>query len=153
MKTSKLYDIFSEIEKKESILIFDLPDIISEKSISNYESLPKINSVTSQYFGTGRYEIDIKVGREFNILFSKKDPKSYIKTKAVLKYISFNRNIEVDYLPAGYSGICLIDFPEGKPTELLNNLCELGEDKYEKNCDVLYLTTEEGMNEILKRLS
>ncbi|HEY8936095.1 MAG TPA: hypothetical protein VIM65_12775 [Cyclobacteriaceae bacterium] len=59
--------------------------------------------------------VDIPVGTEFDIIFPHHDIEMNDNINAVLKYVSINPAYEVSYLPNGYSGICLIDFPDGLP--------------------------------------
>ncbi|MFN4198075.1 MAG: hypothetical protein ACK4FS_03510 [Flavobacterium sp.] len=152
MKYNKLFKVFREVTSNNiETLIFDLPDIISQENINKHKGLSTKIPKTSQYLGTGRFGFDIPEGVELDVIFPKSNPIAFIKTKAVLKWFSVNANIKTDYLPTGYSGICLIDFPEGKP-ELLKNLVEFGTDKYGKDYEELYLTTQAVMDKILKKM-
>lgn len=152
MKYNKLFKIFREVSSdKINTLIFDLPDIIHDENISKHKGLSTEIPKTSQYLGTGKFSFDIPKNIEFDVIFSRKSPLTYKKTKAVITWFNINANIKTDYLPSGYSGICIVDFPEGKP-ELLKSLAEFGTDKYGKDYDELYLTTQEVMDKILEKL-
>lgn len=152
MVIKKLYEAFVAIKDHTlNTLVFEIPDIISRNNISKFKGLNQNIPLASQYLGTGRFRFDIPTMVEFDVIFSRKNPLDYQPTRAILKWVNVNPNIETDFLPAGYSGICLIDFPQGKPN-MLKKLPEFGEEIRGTEYDILYLTTQPVMNKILQRL-
>lgn len=132
-------------------MVFYIPDKISNENITNHKNLPTNIPETSQYFGTGSHNFDLEIGKEFDVIFSRSNPHEYINIDSKLNYLNFNQNIESDILPSGYAGVCLIDFPNGKPN-LLNILPEFGSTEIGKGSDKLYLTTQSVMDKILENL-
>jgi len=147
----KIYQILKDVESLfPDIAVFDIPDIIMEEDLDSLD-LNKEIFENSVYLGTGRHHIDIPIGTAYNVIFSREDPLNYIETNAILKYVNVNPTVETDFLPAGYSGLCLMHFPSGKP-ELLDKLGPFNNVKDRDKHDVLYLTNQEVMDEIIARL-
>ena len=153
MKNNKLYEAFINVKDHTlNTLVFELPDIITRTNISKHKGLKENSSDKAQYFGTGRYRFDIPIGVEFDVIFSRTNPQDYMSCRSILEWVNVNHTREIDYLPAGYSGVCLIEFSNGKP-EILSRLAEFGDDKRQVDYDVLYLTTQDVMNRILENLN
>jgi hypothetical protein len=95
---------------------------------------------------------DILCNTKFDVLFSHHDVENYIDTDAVLEYISVNRSYEVELLPKGYTGFCIINFPNGKP-ELLKKLRPEKEYHDLTKYDKLYLTQSAVLERILNQLN
>lgn len=153
MEKKKLFEIFATVKDGTlNTLIFSLPDIIRKNDISKYKNVNPNIPDTSQYLGTGRFNIDVPLGIEFDVIFSRKNPADYRKTHAILKWVNVNPTIETNHLPAGYSGMCLIDFPDGKPDDMFKNLADFNEDTFGKNYEELFLTTQAVMDKIIERL-
>jgi hypothetical protein len=95
---------------------------------------------------------EIKNLTSFNMLFAYRNLEHSVNCNVILKYISINPSYEIDYLPKGYSAICIFEFPEGKP-EILNKLAYYGEKKDYSIHDTLILTQKPVLTEILKRLN
>lgn len=91
---------------------------------------------------------NILTGTEFNIIFSNNDVKNFSNVTAILEYVSVNYNYEVDNVNNGYTPLCIINFPQGKP-EIINKLApetgRLDSGKY----DNLFLTQKQVMEKIL----
>jgi hypothetical protein len=122
------------------LILHDFPTEMLKKGKLNEMILP-----TNSLFIGCRSNKDMKVDTEFDTLFSYKNVEKYIITKAILKYVSVNPSYEIDYLPYGYYGICLIDFPEGIPL-MLNKL----NSENMVNYDLLFLTKKTILDETLK---
>ena len=147
-----IYIIISEAQDGTmENMVFSCGSKISNENISANKNLPIDIPETSIYVDTGSYSFDLKLDKEFDIIFAKNNPKDFIKIQSIFKYISINANYEIDYLPKGYSGIGLVDFPQGKP-EILNKLSEFRSEEKSKTNDTLYLTTQSVMDKILENL-
>ena len=131
-------------------LIFYVSDIIENTEITQYKGLDTNIPETSQYLGTGRHAIDIPIGNNFEVIFAKSNIKNYEKIESSIIYANVNPSIEIDYLPAGYSGICLVNFPNGIP-KILSNLPKFNSSR-NKNSDMIYLTSQKTMNRIIELL-
>lgn len=135
----------NEILKKKLFPILPLLDIPAMKRVRDYYKYQNGHKLNNLQLAEDEILcdckstcVDIKTGEEFNVLFSHTDVENYVYTKAILKYTSVNRSYEVNYLPNGYAGICLIEFPNGLPA-LLKKLRPEEEDDYALY-DILYLT-------------
>jgi hypothetical protein len=130
-----------------TLYLLDLPseDQLRKTKISN--NLLSSNSV----FIIGRgYDDGIKIGASFNAIFPRKNPVDGIKTEAIIKYISVNPTYEIDYLPKGYSGLCLIEFTNEIPV-FLNKLTIYGEKKDLMHNDTLILTQQGAFEKVLEK--
>lgn len=94
---------------------------------------------------------DVKTGSEFNVIFPWKNLHEYEKCSCVLNYVSVNPNYETDYLPKGYSALCILEFINGTP-EMLRLLAIYGEKKDYTKHDTLILTQKEALNRLLKEI-
>src|SRR5687768_11098128 len=107
---------FLTTEKKETHPMLPLWNTIN----ANDPEIKRYNLSTTvkpgeAYFGTGRPYMNIKTGTIFDVIFASKDPANYKETRAILQTVkAYPASIE-PVLQAGYSGICLIDFPAGVP--------------------------------------
>lgn len=97
-------------DKNLSLYLLDIPTI---------EDLQKGISVTpsqNDFFVFARgYNDLIKVGSIFETIISRKSTSECLYQKSIIKYISVRKGDNIDYLPRGYSAICLIEFPDGIP--------------------------------------
>lgn len=143
------YTIKEKIELGISDVLFlnELPIQMLERGNLNKLILPQ----TSLFIGCQTWCTDIKCETEYNVLFPHHNVEDFILTKAVLKYVSVNPTYEIDYLPNGYYGICIIDFPEGKP-DLLHKLRPENEKDDRYKYDRLYLTQKSVFEKIIYRL-
>lgn len=124
---------------KSILTLLDIPTIMLRKIDMNKLVMPK----TSMFIGC-RSEKDIKIDTEFNVLFEYFNVENIVNTKAILKYVSVNPSYEIDSLPCGYYGICLVDFPNGIPS-LIDTL----RPENEKSINMLYLTQKDVMSKLL----
>jgi hypothetical protein len=132
-------------------VVFCLENMISEVNIENFKELDSCIPITAGYFVGGKGRFDTPVGKQFDVVFELSDPRNYVKSESVLNFVSINSNIDTDVLIGGYSGVCLIDFPKGKP-EMLSNLSEFMSTDKSKPFEMIYLTTKEVMDKILENL-
>lgn len=95
---------------------------------------------------------DILCNTKFDILFSHNEVEKYVKTDAILEYVSVNRSYEVELLPKGYTGFCIINFPNGQP-ELLKKLRPEKENYDLTKYDTLYLTQSAVLERILNEIN
>ena len=89
-------------------------------------------------FGTSGY-CDVPIETSFDIIYPSHNILKYVFVKSILKYVSVSPRYEIDYLPSGYSGLCLLEFPEGIP-DMLNKLGMSREKKEFSTHDYLWLT-------------
>jgi hypothetical protein len=107
---------------------------------------------TNEYYIFGTSFMDVPVGASFDVIFPYHHVEEYIHAASILKYVNVNHSYEIDYLPNGYSGICLIEFPNGKP-DILKKLAVYGE-KYDDSIhDTLILTQKPIIDKILIELN
>ncbi|CAA9200767.1 hypothetical protein [Flavobacterium collinsii] len=128
-----------ELKKYPSLLIMDLP---KETDIQK-GNLKEPNSVNLLYvFATtvvGNGYLEIKVNTKFDIIFAKKNSNDFEECSVILRYVNMNPRYQIDYLPGGAIGLCLLEFPNGKP-ELFNKLKYYGEKKDYNKHDTIILT-------------
>jgi hypothetical protein len=136
-----------ELGISDVLFLYELPIQMLKRGNLNKLSL----SSTSLFIGCQTWCTDIKCETEFNILFPHHNVENFIFTKAVLKYVSVNPTYEIDYLPSGYYGICIIDFPVGKPN-LLHKLRPENEKDDRNRYDRLYLTKKSAFEKIIYKL-
>lgn len=105
------------------------------------------NEETVLVFGKGNK--DIKLEESFDVLFGHHSVENNIRTKAILKYVNLSLGRKIDYLPRGYTGICLLEFKGGVP-KLINKLKFFKENVNAERHDTLYLTQEPILNRILE---
>lgn len=146
-----LEKVYLEVESEglfdinKTLYLLDLPgeDILKDIPI-------KLKENELFVFARG-YNDDLKIGSFFDVVFPRKKPDEYIENLIELKYISVNPKYETEYLPKGYSGICLLKFKEGIPNMMLNKLAGYDEKK-EKKHDTLILTQKESLKKLLKKI-
>ncbi|HEY8936093.1 MAG TPA: hypothetical protein VIM65_12765 [Cyclobacteriaceae bacterium] len=132
---NKVYDE-GYFEKYLTLYLLDVPT--EAQLIKSDASLLQSDENCSLIIARG-FDDNIKVNATFDAIISQNNIKTSIFTRAILKYISVNPSYKIDYLPKGYSGLCLLNFPQGKP-DILKNIPVYGENKdYEKH-DILILT-------------
>lgn len=61
---------------------------------------------------------DVKADTKFDIIFPYQNQNEFQYTSIVLKYISVNPSYEIDYIPKGYSALCLFEFETERSTLL-----------------------------------
>jgi hypothetical protein len=133
-------------KKYHEMGLIDLP---SEKDLSKGKlPVPQTNEIF--IFGTTGYA-DIPVETLFDVIFSYHGVIDYVYEKSILKYVSVNPSYEINYLPQGYSGLCLLEFPDGKP-DILNKLAIFGDKKDYSIHDTLILTQKPILEKILNEL-
>ena len=101
-------------------------------------------------FGTSGY-CDVPIETPFDIIYPNRNILDYVFVKSTLKYVSVSPRYEIDYLPNGYSGLCLLEFPEGIP-DMLNKLGMSREKKDFSTHDYLWLTQKTILDKILSEL-
>lgn len=134
-----------------------IPDRVEKEQVEKFEkNLQRLglghlfNKESVLVFGKSNK--DIKIGESFNVLFSHNSIENYIKVKAILKYVNLSPGRKIDYLPRGYTGICLLEFIGGVP-ELIDKLKFYKEKRDKHKHDTLYLTQEPVINRILELLN
>ena len=152
-------NIFIALTQEYIYSIYDdlfIPDIPSQEQIDLVKRILRKNH--KEYLLNNKSILafckaskDVFVGAKFDVLFASRSPESYSVVNATLKYINIqiNSSREVDVLPRGYSGICLIDFEKHKP-ELLTVLKVYGEQRDNGKHDVLYLSQKPVLERILE---
>ena len=133
-------------DENKTLYLLDLSTEDMIKSIS-------VKSMQNELFVFARgYNDDIKIGSTFNVVFPRRNPNRYFEILIELKYVSVNPNYEIDYLPKGYSAICLLKFRNEMPKEILKKLACYGEKRDKQKHDTLILTQKEGLNRLLKEI-
>lgn len=151
MMTEQIWD---ELEKRISANypLLGFHSILSDKEI-NEKKLPEADKKYSVYiFHYRNLNGDIKVGSKYNVIFRRKAPKEYKKINAEVDFAELNPGKPISVIPAGYGGVCRINFAGGVPKEL-----KLLEVKPAKRTDydqyeIMFLTTQEVMDVILQIL-
>ncbi len=131
-------------DENKTLYLLDLPN---EDMLKNIPLKPMQNEI---YVFARGYNDKLKIGSMFNVVFPRKKPNKYVESLVELKYISVNPKYEIDYLPKGYSGICLLKFQSEIPDEILNKLACYDEKKDRRKHDTLILTQKEVVNMLLK---
>jgi|GEM_PF-5522689 len=137
-----------DIGISDVLFLYELPVEMLERGNLDTLSL----SPNSLFIGCQTWCADMKVGKEFDVLFSHHEVENFVTTKAILMSVKINPSYEIDYLPVGQYGICMINFPEGKP-DLLNKLRPENEKNDKNRYDRLYLTQKKMFEKILKELN
>lgn len=139
-----------ELKENPSILLLDFPRIIDLQK----GNLPNSMENAIYVFCTtvlSNGELDIHINTKFNSLIAYRS-NEYTQCNTILKYVSVNPSYEIDYLPGGYTGLCLLEFPDGKP-DILKKLAVYGEKKDYSIHDTLILTQEAILKKILDELN
>lgn len=130
-------------DKNKTLYLLDLPSQHQLKSIGR---ICKNNEV---YVFARGYNDEIKIGTSFNFLFPKKQIDEFVQITVELKYVSVNPKYEIDYLPKGYSAICLLAFSDDLPIKLLDKLAMFDDKKDPSLHDTLILTQSDVLKELL----
>lgn len=133
-------------DENKTLYLLDLPNESIIKTIS-------VKPMQNELFVFARgYNDELKIGSTFDVIFPRRSPNMYIESLIELKYVSVNPKYEIDYLPKGYSGICLLKFHNEMPNEILNKLAVYEEKRDRQKHDTLILTQKEGINKLLKEI-
>ncbi len=139
-----------ELEKNPSILILELPN----ESQLKLGHLPKIDNVNQIFVlattVVSNGYLEIKIGTRFDLIFPSKEIDDFVECSAILKYVNVNPRHEINHLPGGYTGICLLEFQNEIPDELLNKLATYDEKRDKLKHDTLILTQQDVLNKLLK---
>lgn len=99
----------------------------------------------------GKAGNNIRVNQKFDIIFSKKNPKDYIKTKASITSIEIHPLSKVQILNRGECGLILMDF-EIKIPKISTKIKPYNESNSSIEYDFLYLTNQILMDKIIELL-
>ena len=99
----------------------------------------------------GKASRDIKVNESFDVLFSHQNFIEEVQVEATLKYVNLSASRKIDFLPKGYSGVCLIEF-NGSIPDLIWQLGVYGEKDCREEKTTLYLS-EKPVLERLRKLA
>jgi hypothetical protein len=126
-------------------------DLLSNNDIK-YQNLESIDRNKHIYIYNVHNENEIILGTKYNIVFDRKNPKSYQKIECEIDYVSIKKNDNIEKIPIGYSGVVRLKFKEKVP-EITNILMQDGSEKYdnEKHSFITF-TTQEVMDKILEEL-
>ena len=129
-----------------TLYLLDLPDESLIKKIN-------VKSNQNEIFVFARgFNDKLKQGVSFDVLFSRNNIKDYIECNAILKSISVNPKYNTDYLPSGYSGICMLEFENEKPLDLIGKLPRYNSKPNETENNKLILTQRPVINELINEL-
>ena len=144
-----LTDVFLQLKEEgyfERYHKLSLLDIPTEKELSKGNiPIPRNNEIL--VFAVAEFA-NIPVSTIFDVIFPSLNVEDYVEVKSILNYVTVNPSYEIDYLPKGYSGICLFEFPDGKP-DILKKLAVYGEKKDYSIHDTLLLTQKPVLDKIL----
>jgi hypothetical protein len=105
------------LEDKPDLLLVDIPrELDLQKG-----NLPRILNKNEIFIFVYHPYYDTKVNTTFDILYVCQDIENFIEVKCTLKYVSVNPSYEIDYIPAGFSALCLFEFENGIP-EIIKKL-------------------------------
>ncbi|WP_264536976.1 hypothetical protein [Flavobacterium sp. N1736] len=137
-----------ELKNYPSLLILDLPKEtdIQKGNLSVPDNTNQLYVFATTVVGNGYLEI--KTNTKFDIIFPRKNTNEFKECNVILRYVNVNPRHQIDYLPGGYTGLCLLEFPNGKP-ELFNRLKYYGEKKDYNKHDTLILTQRPVMEKLL----
>lgn len=148
----KIFKILGEVKSEfPSEIIMESGNLMGKENLLN-ENLESNIPSSSQYLVIERNNLDITPGLKFDVIFPFSNPSNYINTEAILKFVNVKPNISTEIIPAGYSGIGLIDFPYGKP-KILEDLGVFMKQSEDNKEYALYLTTQPVMDRILELLN
>lgn len=148
----KIKSLEEKLIELESVGLFDENLSLYLLDTPTKEDLQKsINIVASEndffVFAKG-YSDSIKVGTTFEAIISRKFTSQSIYHKSILKYVSVRKGDKIDYLPRGYSGICLLEFPDSIP-KIIKNLPSRADKKDEETYDSLVISQKNALDRIL----
>lgn len=129
---------FSQQNYFDNYPTLSILDIPTSKELNRGLNSRIINENEMFLFAAADY-VNIYINTSFNIIIPSRNIENSIESHTILKYVSVNPSYEIDYLPKGYSGICIFEFPNGKP-DILNKLAVYGEKKDFSQHDTLILT-------------
>lgn len=139
----------AELEKNPAILLLTLP----KESHLKLGNLPKLDNANQIYVlattVVSNGNLQIKRGTQFDVIFPSKDIRRYIECRIILKYVNVNPSYEIDYLPGGYTGICLLEFENGIPTDMISKLAKYDEKRNVLIHDNLILVQKVILDELL----
>lgn len=151
-KENHFFDIIRKEGLYERYNDLFIPDLVGEGQTKVFEkNLQRlglgdlVNQKSVLVFGKGCK--DIKVNESFDVLFSHQNLADSVEVKATLKYVNVNPSYKIDYLPEGYSGICLIEFKNGVP-DLMSQLKAYGEKVNQEVSTTLYLSEKPILNRL-----
>ena len=152
MNNSVIEKIFTQLEDDKT---FDEYLSLYLLVIPRDEDLKKnVNIVPSKndFFVFARgYNDKLKINTNFDVIIPRRSVNESIFCHSILKYVSVNPSYEIDYLPRGYSSLCLLEFPNGKPKLLKKLPIFCGTTDYSIH-DMLILTQKSVLDKILNEL-
>ena len=137
------------LEDKPDLLLTDKPT--KEYIDKDKGGLPKNLSKNEIFIFVYHPYYDTKIGTTFNVIFPNTNINGWQEVKCTLKYVSVNPSYEIDYIPRGYSALCLFEFEGGIP-EAINKLPFFMEKRDPTKHDTLILTQKKVLNKLLNQL-
>lgn len=126
-------------------------NMLSNKDISKYELSPIDRNAYIYIMNIYNYG-DLLLGEKFNIIFSKNDPKKYVKVNSEVDFLSLRKGDNIGIMPNGKAGIVRVKFTDKTP-EIINLLKQNDDELFDKEKhQYLYFTTQEVMDKILEEL-
>lgn len=140
-----VFELFQSgfLEDKPDLLLVDIP---REKDLLKGNTPKNINE--NELFVFHPY-YDIKINTTFDTLYAYQNIEKWVEVKCTLKYVSVNPSYEIDYIPAGYSAICLLEFENGIP-EIAKKLPFYMDKKDPLKHDVLGLTQKTVLEKLIQ---
>ena len=150
-----IYDILGQLDGNNNLLtknpFLGASSMLSNKDISKYE-LSSIDRDRYLFIKNIRNNGDLLLGEKFNVIFSKNNPKEYIKVESEVDFLSLKKGDSIGVMPDGRGGIVRLKFKDKVP-EFTNLLHQSDDEKFDKDKhQFLFFTTQEVMDKILEEL-
>lgn len=110
--------------------------------------LPSLENENQVFLFVKSYQINVKIHTKFDVLFLYSDIGNHLVTNIELLYSSVNPSYEIDFIPLGYTSLCLFEFEDGKP-EMLNKLRHYMSSEKCENCDYIIFTQSNLLKHLL----
>ena len=150
-----IYDILGQLNENDNLLtknpFLGASSMLSNKDISNYE-LSSIDRGRYIYIKNIRNDGDLLLGQKFDVIFSKNNPKEYIKVESEVDFLSLRKGDNIGIMPDGQGGVVRLRFKDKVP-EIIKFLKQNDDEKFDtEKHQYLFFTTQEVMDKILEEL-
>jgi hypothetical protein len=150
---SKIHEIISKnIEsgflEKRPLSPIDIRLESNDKEIKRHHLNTEIKE-HQLYLGCYRPKMDIYIGQKFDVVFPSKNLLAAVKIDARLIALKVSPSVQSDFIPRGYSAVCLLEFSKEVPESFTS--LPISESKWSSETnDIFFLTTQEVFDKISK---
>jgi hypothetical protein len=139
-----------QLKNFPSLLLLDLPkeSDLKKGNLTSPENPNQIYVFATTVVANGYLEI--KTETKFDVIFSRKQPIDFVECNAILKFVNLNPRQQITSLSGGNTGMCLVEFTDGKP-EILDKLGYYELKDYKKD-DMLILTQKEVLHKLMNKM-